>query len=76
VKLGALVGSATGFAYVMPVLAISFIWGGLTGLLLLTLRLRGRKDTIPFGPYLSGAAVAALFFGDILEGWYLDLLTW
>ncbi|MEE9198528.1 MAG: prepilin peptidase [Dehalococcoidia bacterium] len=74
VKLGALVGAAIGFPYVLPTLVIAFLLGGVTGIALLALRLRGRKDAVPFGPYLAGAALAALFFGGTLQGWYSDLV--
>jgi leader peptidase (prepilin peptidase)/N-methyltransferase len=50
----------------------SFLIGGLVGLLLVVLRIRSRKDKIPFGPYLVAAAYLALAFGDEIVDWYLS----
>lgn len=71
VKLAVLIGvflaspAATGVA-----LFLAFVSGGLVGLALLVLRVRGRKDPIPFGPFLALGAVGALFWGDALIRWY------
>lgn len=70
VKLAALVGLATGFPLSLLALFISFLGGGLVGGLLLLSGVKGRKDPIPFGPFLSIAAMAAFFWGDALVAWY------
>ncbi len=70
VKLAALVGLATGFPLSLLALFISFLGGGLVGGLLLLSGVKGRKDPIPFGPFLSVAAMAAFFWGDALAAWY------
>jgi prepilin signal peptidase PulO-like enzyme (type II secretory pathway) len=35
---------------------------------------RGRKDAIPFGPFLAAGAGAAAFVGPAIAGWYTGLL--
>jgi leader peptidase (prepilin peptidase)/N-methyltransferase len=56
---------ATGFI-------VAFIAGGLFGLALLAMK-RGRKASIPFGPWLLGGAWVGIFVGDIVVGAYLGL---
>lgn len=51
----------------------AFLLGGLISLALLALRLRGRKDLLPFGPYLAAGAFLALFFGPAVVRGYLEL---
>jgi len=36
----------------------------------LVLKLKGRKDPIPFGPFLSLGAFISLIWGGLLIGWY------
>jgi prepilin signal peptidase PulO-like enzyme (type II secretory pathway) len=62
VKVAALCGMIVGFHGVFPMLLIAFIGGGAAGLLLLALRMRGRRDVIPFTPFLAGSTLACLSF--------------
>ena len=50
----------------------AFLLGGVVGLLLIIFRIRGRKDKIPFGPYLVAGAYLALAFGPEIVVWYLS----
>jgi leader peptidase (prepilin peptidase) / N-methyltransferase len=34
--------------------------------------LRGRKDPIPFGPFLAAGGAVGLFWGERMLGWYLS----
>jgi len=52
-------------------LFLGFLLGSVLGVLLVVLRLRGRRDHIPFGPFLAAGAVLAVFFGDPLMDWWL-----
>ncbi len=71
VKLGALVGLMSGFPLVFVALFLSVIAGGLVAGTLLAFRLRGRKDSIPFAPFLATSAMATLLWGQALYQWYL-----
>ena len=71
VKLGALIGAVTGFPEVLIPLYFAFIAGGLVAILLLLLKLRGRRDVIPYGPFLTSGAILTLMVGKEL-GWYTD----
>ena len=69
VKLAALIGLVTGFPLVLPAMFLAIVSGGLTAAILLLLKLKSRKDAIPFGPFLSLAAMATLFWGSNLLNW-------
>ena len=73
VKLGALLGFMMGFIPVLVALQISFIVGGLIASALLVLRMRRRGDLIPFGPFLAGAGMVSLFWGQTIFDWYQGL---
>ena len=70
VKLAALIGLTTGFAGVIVAVLGGIILGGLAAAVLLLLRLKKRKDPVPFGPFLSLAAVITLLWGSDILRWY------
>lgn len=75
VKLAGFLGMVVGFPQVLAALLVGIIIGGLVAILLLIARLRGRKEAIPFGPFLAVGAMVALVWGHILIEWYRTTLT-
>ena len=73
VKLAALIGLATGFPLVFVALIMGAILGGLVALVLLAMKKKKRREAIPFGPFLSVAAVITLLWGSTILNWYLGL---
>ncbi len=73
VKMAALVGLVVGFPSVLAAIGVTVLSGGLVAGVLLLLHLKGRKEAIPFGPYLSLGAVVALLWGEALCDWYMGL---
>ena len=71
VKLAALIGMMTGFPMVIVALFIGVIGGGLVAGILLLSKRRGRKDPMPFGPFLCLGGIAALLWGREILAWYL-----
>ena len=74
VKLAFLLGVFTGYlGWGQVVLAGlgSFILGGLVALVLVVTRRASRKDAIPFGPFMTTAAIVAVVAGDVFLDWYL-----
>lgn len=69
VKLAAFIGLATGFPLVLLALFLSIISGGLVAAVLLLLKIKGRKDAIPFGPFLSLGTLVALLWGNDILAW-------
>ncbi|KUK11040.1 MAG: Type 4 prepilin-like proteins leader peptide-processing enzyme [Clostridia bacterium 41_269] len=53
IKLAAVMGLILGWKLVLVALFISFCVGGLVGVMLVFFGLKGRKDCIPFGPFLA-----------------------
>jgi len=62
VKLQAMVGAFLGLQGMLVSLTIGIILGGVIGLILLALRLKGRKDMVPYGPFLITAALVVSLF--------------
>lgn len=71
VKLAAVMGAFLGWPLIAAAMFISFLLGGVVGITLLLARLRGRKDPVPFGPFLAVGGLGALFWGNALIQWYL-----
>jgi leader peptidase (prepilin peptidase)/N-methyltransferase len=74
VKLAAILGAFLGYArpaYVIVGVVGAYVIGGAASLLLLVTRIKSRKDTIPFGPYMVAGAYAAWWFGGAIIDWYL-----
>ncbi len=73
VKMAMLIGLATGFPMVLVALLMGIILGGIVASILLLAKIKKRKEAIPFGPFLSLAAIAALLWGSEILRWYLQL---
>lgn len=55
-------------------LLISFTLGGLIGVLLIIMKIKSRKDYIPFGPFLIAGMVISYFFYVEFITIYLNLV--
>jgi leader peptidase (prepilin peptidase)/N-methyltransferase len=73
VKLGLMLGAMLGPVSMFVTLQLSFIVGGVVAVALLGFKLRGRRDLIPFGPFLVSAGVVSLFWGGSIFTWYQGL---
>ncbi len=73
VKMAALIGLVTGFPLVALALLMGVILGALVGGGLLLLKIKGHKEAIPFGPFLSLATVVTLVWGSDILDWYLRI---
>ncbi|UCH51360.1 MAG: prepilin peptidase, partial [Chloroflexota bacterium] len=69
IKLAALIGLITGFPLVFIALFLAMISGGLTAGILLLAKLKGRKDAIPFGPFLALATMVTIIWGTLIINW-------
>ena len=47
-----------------------FFAGAVVGIALIALRNRGRKDHLPFGPFLAFGTMVVLLWGDVMLRWY------
>ncbi len=70
-KLLAVFGAWFGWKLLPVIILISSVIGALIGIGMIVLYKRERDIPIPFGPYLAGAGLVALFYGEQLMSWYL-----
>jgi leader peptidase (prepilin peptidase)/N-methyltransferase len=73
VKLAFVLGLALGWlgwGELVLGLFCGFLAGALVGVALIALRRRGRKDHLPFGPFLAFGTLFALLWGDMVLRWY------
>jgi len=73
VKMAGLVGVMVGFPLVLVSLFLAVVGGGLVAMVLLLLRMKRRKQAIPFGPFLSLGTMVTLLWGASILDWYLQL---
>lgn len=71
VKLAAVIGLFLGAWWVAMGLVFAFLAGGVISGLLLLLRIVGRKDHIPFGPWLALGAIITVLYGAEIWAWYM-----
>ncbi len=74
VKMAGLIGLAVGFPMVLVALFIGIVAGGLVAIVLLSFRIKGRKDALPYGAFLAIGPIVALLWGTNILNWYIGLL--
>lgn len=74
-KLGAMLGAFLGWKLVLVAILLSVLAGGVVAIVLLALRRRGRKDAVPFGPFLALGGAVSLFWGRPILEWYLGVFA-
>jgi leader peptidase (prepilin peptidase) / N-methyltransferase len=72
-KLLAAIGAWFGWIMLPLVILLSSAVGAVVGIFLMVLAKRGRNVPMPFGPYLAGGALVALFWGQPIVQAYLGL---
>jgi leader peptidase (prepilin peptidase)/N-methyltransferase len=73
VKLLAMVGAFLGWRAIPVTLMIASLSGTALGVVMMLRAGQGRQMAIPFGPFLAVGAAVAMFVGDPLIDWYLNL---
>lgn len=74
VKLALVLGLFLGWidlGHVLLGLFLGFLLGALGGVVLIVLGRRGRRDHVPFAPYLAAGAILAVLAGTAMLDWYL-----
>jgi leader peptidase (prepilin peptidase)/N-methyltransferase len=72
IKLAAMLGAFLGWKVLLLSLFVSAVGGGILAAALMGTGLRGRKDPLPFGPFLAAGGAVALFWGERMVRWYLS----
>lgn len=65
------IGLFLGIRLTIVTIFLSFIIGGFIGTLLIFLKIKSRKDYIPFGPFISLGALISILWGDALLKYYI-----
>lgn len=74
IKLMALVGLFVGWKLTVITLFFSVIIGALGGIILIALKVKTRKDYIPFGPYISIAWLISILYGYDILNYYIGFI--
>jgi leader peptidase (prepilin peptidase)/N-methyltransferase len=71
IKLIAMLGAFLGLHAVLVTIFLGAVLGACVGIVLMLLRRLGRKEPVPFGPFLAIGAVLTMVWGDSLLAWYI-----
>jgi leader peptidase (prepilin peptidase)/N-methyltransferase len=75
IKLAFLMGLILGFPNILVALFLAFFIGAIIGIGLILASKKTLKSEVPFGPFLVTGTFLALFWGEVLVNWYLNLLN-
>lgn len=74
VTLIASLGFVLGTKYILLNIFLSFILGAIISIFLLVTKIKGRKDPIPFGPFIILGFYITVLWGNSIVNMYFDLL--
>ncbi len=74
VRIGAIMGFLLGWPNIITGLFFGYLLGAVYSAIGLTSGKLNRKTPIPFGPFLFGGTYIALFWGQNIIEWYLELM--
>ncbi len=69
IKLVVLMGLILGFPKIVLASYLAFLTGALVGVILILAKKKKFGEHIPFGPFLAGSTIIALFWGEELIKW-------
>lgn len=69
VKLAAFIGLVVGFPEILVALFLSFVAGGIAAASLMLGGFKGRRDPIPFGPFLAIGGMVSMLYGETILTW-------
>jgi leader peptidase (prepilin peptidase)/N-methyltransferase len=70
IKFIAMIGAFLGWQAVLATMFLGAFLLTLLGLTLMLVRQKGRRDLLPFGPFLATGALLTMVWGDALLTWY------
>jgi len=74
-KLFAAFGAWFGWLALPLIILLSSMVGAVVGILMILILGRDKQLPIPFGPYLCGAAIVYIFWGELIIQWYLGSMA-
>jgi leader peptidase (prepilin peptidase) / N-methyltransferase len=76
VKLGLLLGSIFGVKLGIIMLVLAYFFGAIVGVFLLINKRKNLRSELPFGVFLSLAAITMMLYGREIGNWYFNLIGW
>ena len=76
VQLVILLGLLLGYPNILVGLFLSFFLGAIIGIILMIFSKMGLKSQVPFAPFLITGTFMAMFWGQQIIHWYLNLFIW
>jgi len=73
IKLAFFMGFLLGFPKILVAFFFAFLIGAIIGIGLILAKKKTLKSEVPFGPFLVTGTFTALFWGDVIINWYLNL---
>ena len=70
-----MIGLFLGLKLSVLMIFLSFVLGGIVGLILIVTKKKSRKDYIPFGPYIALSGIITMLIGNDIINWYLSLIN-
>ena len=74
IKLALFMGLVLGWPKILVALFLAFLIGAFVSIILIILKKKTLKSEVPFGPFLAGGTIIAIFWGNVLINWYLGLI--
>lgn len=74
-KLAGALGLLLGWPDILMTIVLAFITGGFIGAILLILRKKTMKSSVPFGPFIVLGVFLTFFFGHEILKWYFNLFS-
>lgn len=74
VRMGVMMGAWLGWQNTLLAMFIAYVLGALVGVVLLLSKKAERKTEVPFGTFLAIGTMAALYYGEGVIAWYVQLL--
>jgi leader peptidase (prepilin peptidase) / N-methyltransferase len=74
VEICLICGLFIGIKHTVLMLILSFLTGGIIGILLILLGIKSRKDYVPFGPFIAIASLLSILLGDKILNLYFTII--
>lgn len=74
IRLGGFMGVILGWQLTLVALFLAYVGGAIVSLVMIVMKKRSAKSTIPFGTFLTLATVAAMYWGQQMLDWYIGLI--
>ncbi len=75
VRFGFLMGALLGVKKIIVALLFAYWFGALVGVLLIIFKKRKMGSEIPFGTFLAVGTILAMYYGEYIIRWYMNIIS-